>query len=202
MVTRAIFIDQNNELTRCQLVGMNQKGEPEWLVVEQGRESKTLAAIQREELTNRKYRMLCIEGEPLHMQTLMRVLGSALEGEARGNGFMMDGIFDFIADMRKFQVEWPKDCVSLRFRFFEKYKQPGRYGFKVIMICFNNEVATIVRDIDDPNKWLGLIREFCEMLEDDAGMDKPYKELDISSAADVEWDSDKLEFFDIVIRKD
>ena len=74
-MTRAIFIDRKHKLTRCQLLGMNQKGEPEWLVIEQGMESKTLAAIQREDFIDHKYGMLCLEGEKLDKLILMAKVG-------------------------------------------------------------------------------------------------------------------------------
>lgn len=201
-MTRAIFIDREKKLTRCQLVGMNQKGEPEWLVVEQGRESRTLAAIQREDFIDRKFRMLCLEGEKLDRLTLMRILAETIEGEVRGWGFMIDDIPKFIADMKKHQVEWPKGRVGLRFKFFKGYDHKGKYGLSVSLAHSNGEVLVCADDIEDPNDWMEMIRDFCCMLEDEAGMDEPYKELELSSVDDVEIDENDLYMFNRVIRKD
>lgn len=201
-MTRAIFIDRHQTLTRCQLVGMNQKGEPEWLVIEQGKESKTLAAIQRGDFKDYKHRMFCIEGEKLDKLTLMRVLASAIEGEVRGYGFMIEDITDFVADMKKHHVEWPKDRIGLIFRFYRDYAHKGRYELSVSLGGTNGDILGSVDDIGDPNDWMETIRDFCYTLEDEAAMDEPYKELDISLLGDVEIDEKDLYMFNRVVRKD
>ena len=201
-MTRAIFIDREKKLTRCQLVGMNQKGEPEWLVVEQGRESRTLATIQREDFLDRKFRMLCLEGERLDRLTLMRILVEAIESEVRGWGFMIDDIPQFIADMKNHQVEWPKGRVGLKFKFFKDYDHKGKYSLSVSLAHSNGEVLGCVDDIEDPNDWMEMIRDFCCMLEDEAGMDEPYKELDLSYVDDVEVNEEDIYMFNRVKRKD
>ena len=200
-MTRAIFIDRKHKLTRCQLLGMNQKGEPEWLVIEQGMESKTLAAIQREDFIDHKYGMLCLEGEKLDMLTLMRILASAIVGEIKGYGFGIDDIPKFVDDMKKYQVEWPKDSDGLKFCFYPDFEHTGKYELTVYTGDQNGFCLTNVDDIEDPNDWMEMIREFCCMLEDEMGMDEPCKVLDLSKVDDVEIDENDLYMFNRVIRK-
>lgn len=201
-MTRAIFIDRKHKLTRCQLLGMNQKGEPEWLVIEQGMVSKTLAAIQREDFIDHRYGMLCLEGEKLDKLTLMRILASAIVGEIKGYGFGIDDIPKFVDDMKKHQVEWPRDRVGLRFSFNPDFEHTGKYVLSVYLGCRKEEILMLEDNIEDPNDWWETIHEFCCMLEDEVGMHEPYKELELSSVDDVEIDENDLYMFNRVIRKD
>ena len=72
----AIFYDRNNDLVRCQFAGMNEKGEPEWMVIEQGKATQTLAGIEKAEHRNLHYRLLCLEGEEVDRLTLLRIMCS------------------------------------------------------------------------------------------------------------------------------
>ena len=55
---KAIFYDRNCDLVRCQFAGMNEKGEPNWLIIEQGKPTETLAQVEKKEQCNNNYRLL------------------------------------------------------------------------------------------------------------------------------------------------
>ena len=146
--------------------------------------------------------MLCLEGERLDRLTLMRILAEAIEGEIKGYGFGIDDIPKFVADMKNHQVEWPKGRVGLKFKFFKDYDHKGKYCLSVSLAHSNGEVLTNVDDIEDPNDWMEMIRDFCCMLEDELWMDEPYKELDLSYVDDVEVNEKDIYMFNRVKRKD
>lgn len=201
-MTRAIFINRNNRLVRCQLAGMNEKGEPEWLIIEQGEMSQTLTAKQSEHTSDFRYKMLCLEGEKLDKHLLMRIMASAIVGEIRGWGFSIDDISDFVDDMKKHHVEWPKDRIGLYFKFRQDYGHPGRYELSLYLDSEHGDLLACTDDIENPNDWLGVIDDFCCVLEDVAGMDEPYKVLVINQKHNIEFDKKKLIFFDNIRRKD
>lgn len=201
-MTRAIFYDRSNDLVRCQLAGMNEKGEPEWLIIEQGEKSQTLTAKQSEHTSDFRYKMLCLEGEKLDKHLLMRIMASAIVGEIRGWGFSIDDISDFVDDMKKHHVEWPQDRISLRFEFRQDSIHPGKYVLSVYLDSEKVDYLMSEENIDDPNDWMSTIDEFCCMLEDGAGMDEPHKMLVLSRLEDFELDKEKAYFFNNIRRED
>lgn len=201
-MTRAIFINRNNRLVRCQFAGLNEKGEPEWLIIEQGEKSQTLTAKQRESIGNLHYKMLCLEGEKVEKLVLMRIMASAIVGEIKGWGFMLDDISAFVADMKRHHVEWPQDRISLRFEFRQDSIHPGKYVLSVYLDSEKVDYLMSEENIDDPNDWMSTIDEFCCMLEDGAGMDEPHKMLVLSRLEDFELDKEKAYFFNNIRRED
>ena len=181
---------------------MNEKGEPEWLIIEQGEKSQTLTAKQRESIGNLHYKMLCLEGEKVEKLVLMRIMASAIVGEIKGWGFMLDDISAFVADMKRHHVEWPQDRISLRFEFRQDSIHPGKYVLSVYLDSEKVDYLMSEENIDDPNDWMSTIDEFCCMLEDGAGMDEPHKMLVLSRLEDFELDKEKAYFFNNIRRED
>lgn len=175
---KAIFYDRNCDLVRCQFAGMNEKGEPNWLIIEQGKPTETLAEVEKNEHCNNHYRLLCLEGEEVDKVTLLRILHSFIGREVEGWGEMPEDICNFKNDMVKHQIEWDKEKTGLRFSIHPNYQHQEKYYLSTYLNtdrCFVGAVSEIT-DLD----WLlELIDDFCCELEDMFHIEKVYRTIDI-----------------------
>ena len=197
---KAIFYDRNKDLVRCQLAGMNEKGEPEWLIIEQGKPSVTLAETEKEKQRDQHYRLLCLEGEEVDEQTLLTILCSMIQGELEGLNTFSHDFFRFMKEMDKHRVEWNKERTSLRFRISKDYEHKGKYYF-CISRGFGEDYLGAASAIDDLDQLLEVIEDFCFILEDEFHIDKVYRIVDISSVDENLFNEDRLSRCDRVIRK-
>ena len=198
---KAIFYDRNKDLVRCQFAGMNEKGEPNWLVIEQGKATVTLAETERKENCNQHYRLLCLEGEEVSELTLMRILCSFIQREIEGWGSMADDISTFMNDMVKHRVEWNKENVCLRFRISQDFEHEGKYYLSITQ-GVGGVYLGVVEEITDLDQLLELIDEFCCILEDSAHIEKVYRIADISGVDEELLSENLLSRFNRIMRKE
>lgn len=175
---KAIFYDRNMDLVRCQFAGMNEKGEPNWLMIEQGKPTETLAETERKEHRNRHFRLLCLVGEEVSKVTLLRILCSFIEREIEGWGELPDDIETFVKDMIKHRVVWNKDGVGLHFHICPDCEHVGMY-YLSIQLGTRGEFLGAMDEIRDLDWLLELIDDFCCLLEDDAHIEKVNRVLEI-----------------------
>ena len=198
---KAIFYDRNKDLVRCQFAGMNEKGEPNWLVIEQGKATVTLAETERKENCNQHYRLLCLEGEEVSELTLMRILCSFIQREIEGWGSMENDICTFMNDMVKHRVVWNKENVCLRFRISQDFEHEGKYYLSITQ-GVGGVYLGVVEEITDLDKLLELIDEFCCILEDSAHIEKVYRIADISGVDEELLSENLLSRFNRIMRKE
>lgn len=198
---KAIFYDRNKDLVRCQFAGMNEKGEPNWLVIEQGKATVTLAETERKENCNQHYRLLCLEGEEVSELTLMRILCSFIQREIEGWGSMADDISTFMNDMVKHRVVWNKENVCLRFRISQDFEHEGKYYLSITQ-GVGGVYLGVVEEITDLDQLLELIDEFCCILEDSAHIEKVYRIADISGVDEELLSENLLSRFNRIMRKE
>ena len=196
---KAIFYDRNNDLVRCQFAGMNEKGRPDWMVIEQGKATQTLAEIEKAEHRNLHYRLLCLEGEEVNRLTLMRIMCSFIRGEIEGYSSMNNDIDRFTADMIKHQVDWNKKSIALHFRISPEYKNEGKY-YLSIKQDIGGSFLGFLENITDLDKLLEVLDNFCCSLEDEVNLERVYSILDISSVDDYEFSEVLMGRFSEVIK--
>lgn len=199
MSMKAIFYNRNKELVRCQFAGMNEKGKPEWLIIEQGKPTVTLAETEREKQRDQHYRLLCLEGEEVDELTLMAILCSFIQGELEGLNTFNDDMYHFVAAMDKHRVEWNKERISLLFRINKDFEHKGKY-YLCVSRGFGEGYLGAADAIEDLDRLLEVIEDFCYILEDEFHIDKVFKIVDISSVDENLFNEDRLNRFDRVIK--
>ena len=197
---KAIFYDRNNDLVRCQFAGMNGKGEPDWLIIEQGKPTVTLAETERKENSNQHYRLLCLESEEVGKPTLMRILCSFIQREIEGWGSMEDDLCTFVRDMIKHRVEWNRERACLCFIISKDYEHEGMFYLSIRQGVGGVFLGT-VEGITDLDQLLELIDDFCCILEDTVHIEKVYRIADISSVDEKLLSENLLSRFDRIMRK-
>lgn len=196
---KAIFYDRNMDLVRCQFAGMNEKGEPNWLIIEQGEPTETLAEVERKEHRNQHFKLLCLEGEEVGRVTLMKILCSFIEREIEGWGVLPDDIEVFVKDMIKHRVVWNKNGIGLRFRICPDYDNKGMYYLSILLGTREGFLGAMdgIKDLD----WLlELIDDFCCLLEDEVCIEKVNRVLEISDIDEHLFSENLLARFEIVIK--
>jgi len=196
---KAIFYDRNMDLVRCQFAGMNEKGEPNWLIIEQGEPTETLAETERKEHRNQHFKLLCLEGEEVGRVTLMKILCSFIESEIEGWGELPDDIEVFVKDMIKHRVVWNKDSIGLRFRICPDYDNKGMYYLSIQLGTREGFLGAMdgIKDLD----WLlELIDDFCCLLEDEVCIEKVNRVLEISDIDEHLFSENLLARFEVVIK--
>ena len=196
---KAIFYDRNKDLVRCQFAGMNEKGKPEWLIIEQDKPTVTLAETERKEHRSQKYKLLCLEGEEVGELILLRILCSFISGEIEGWSSLSDDIYAFIKDMETHRVEWNKERIYLRFRISKDFEHEGKYCLSIYKNDHDCHLG-YADGIEDLDQLLELIDDFCSMLEDFAHIENVYKIADISGVDENLFSENLLGRFDRVIK--
>ena len=178
-----------------------REGEPNWLMIEQGKPTVTLAETERKENHNYRYKLLCLEGEEVSELTLMRILCSFIQREIEGWGSMEDDICTFMNDMVKHRVVWNKENVCLRFRISQDFEHEGKYYLSITQ-GVGGVYLGAVEEITDLDQLLELIDEFCCILEDSAHIEKVYRIADISGVDEELLSENLLSRFNRIMRKE
>lgn len=196
---KAIFYDRYCDLVRCQFAGMNEKGEPNWLVIEQGKPTKTLTDTEKEDHRDYRYRLLCVEGEEVNELTLLRILCSMIQGELEGWRKLSDDILRFMKDMTKHRVEWNRENICLRFRISQGFDEKGKYYVSVNNGA-NDQFLGAVGEVTDLDQLLEILDDFGGMLEDFVHIEKVNKIIDIRGLDEHLFSEFLLGRFDRVIK--
>ena len=199
-MTQAIFYDRNSDLVRCQFAGINEKGEPNWLIIEQGKSSMTLAEKEKQDDYDYRYKLLCLEGEEVNSSALMRILCSFIRGQVEGWSDLSKDFDDFIDDMKRHHVKWNKERIALRFHIGQSLEHEGCYYLSIYQE-FGGAFLGTVDQIMDPDNLLVVLDDFCCLLEDMLNVDSVYKIVNISSAGDYQFSENLLSRFDKIITK-
>ena len=196
---KAIFYDRYCDLVRCQFVGMNEKRKPEWLIIEQGKPTVTLAEIEKEEHRDEHYRLLCVEGDEVQETTLLKVLCSMIQGELEGWRKLSDDMCRFVKDMITHRVEWNRENICLRFRICNDFDDMEKY-YVSITNGDNERYLGAAGAIPDLDQLLEILDDFCGMLEDFVHIEKVNKVIDIRGLDEHLFSEYLLGRFDRVIK--
>lgn len=196
---KAIFYDRNKDLVRCQFAGMNEKGEPNWLMIEPGKPTVSLAETERKEHCSQKYRLLCLENEAVDELTLLRILCPFIKNEMEGWGSLCDDICYFARDMIKHRVEWNKESVCLRFRISQDCEHEEKFYLSVRLDsegCYVGGMDAIT----DLDRLLEVLDDFCCMLEDGLHIEKVYRIVEICGVDIKLFSENLLSRFDRIMK--
>jgi hypothetical protein len=178
---------------------MNEKGEPNWLMIEPGKPTEVLAEAERKDCCRMNYQLLCLEGEEVDEELLLRILCSFIHREIEGWSSTDKDILNFVNDMKKHRVAWNKDRIGLHFRISKDYEHEGKYSLSVRK-DFNDGCLGFADDVEDLDKLLELLDDFCSMLEDFVYIEKVVRYIDISRVDGHEFDKELLNRFDRVMK--
>ncbi len=192
----AIFYDRNFKLHRCHFAGINEKGEPNWLLMEQGQKTVTLPAKGRPGEKDPQYKLLCIEGEQVRPATLLQMLSSYLKSQIAGFGDLYYGVSNLICEMSKKQVTWGKEIDHLVFSVRLDWARPDKYY--LCFGCDDHDDNQLIWDISDLDKLMEVLDDFICQLEECLNMDIAKKTLKLDERIDQESIKAYLSVYDTV----
>ena len=193
----AFFYDRNFKLHRCHFTGINEMGEPMWLLIEQGQTAVTLQAKGRPGEKDPQYKLLCIEGEQVRPATLLQMLSSYLKPQLDGFGEMYSGVSSLIREMMKKQVIWGKEIDYLDFDIRLDSFRAGKYSLCVG--CGDYGDKQYIWEISDLEKLMEVLDDFICQLEECLNMDIAKITLKLDERIDQEAINVYLSVYDSVI---
>ncbi len=169
MVKATFFESPVGCLHRCVFAGLDTNDKPQWLMVDQGEEMKTLHDYMvRNLLKDEDIRMLCLEGEPMESTTMALLFGAVLQGYSLDYPRIQAETFQ---NLRRRGIEWKQEKLELGvhvFEYYEKVNHADEYRF-----CIECNGIGHVMGMDNFKTMKDLmeaVRCFLDALEKGAGI--------------------------------
>ena len=169
MVKATFFENPVGYLHRCVFAGLDTNDRPQWLMVDQGEEMKTLHDYMVENLLkDEDIRMLCLEGEPMESTTMALLFGAVLQGYSLDYPRIQAETFQ---NLRRRGIEWKQEKLELDvrvYKYYEKENHADAYRFSI----YCNDIGYVM-GMDNFNTVKDLmeaVRCFFDALEKGAGI--------------------------------
>lgn len=169
MVKATFFESHLGYLHRCVFAGLDTNDRPQWLMVDQGEEMKTLHDYMVENLLkDEDIRMLCLEGEPMESTTMALLFGAVLQGYTLDYPRIQT---ETLKNLRRRGIEWKQEKLELGvhvFKYYEKENHADEYRF-----CIECNGFGYVMRMDNFKTMKDLmeaVRCFFDALEKGAGI--------------------------------
>lgn len=188
----AIFYDRDLELHRCHFAGMNEKGEPNWLIIEQGKKTVTLDETEKGNNNAHEYKLLCVEGEKVASLALLKMMRTLVDIKKNSNDVFYKSARQFVKKLLKYQIEWEKTVDTFCVYLNNDCLQPGKYAICICCDTLWHETLVNVGELDDLILTIGWAEDIICMMENTLKMDIKEKILEISSNIDRESIKDYL----------
>ncbi len=169
MVKATFFESPVGCLHRCVFAGLDTNDKPQWLMVDQGEEMKTLHDYMvRNLLKDEDIRMLCLEGEPMESTTMALLFGAVLQGYTLDYPRIQA---ETLQNLRRRGIEWKQEKLELGvyvYKYYEKENHADACRF-----CIYCNGIGYVMGMDNFNTMKDLmeaVRCFFDALEKGAGI--------------------------------
>lgn len=169
MVKATFFESPVGCLHRCVFAGLDTNDRPQWLMVDQGEEMKTLHDYMVENLLkDEDIHMLCLEGEPMESTTMALLFGAVLQGYSLDYPRIQAETFQ---NLRRRGIEWKQEKLELDVRVYKYYEEVNHAdAYRFCIYC--NDVGYVM-GMDNFNTMKDLmeaVRCFLDALEKGAGI--------------------------------
>ena len=169
MVKATFFENPVGYLHRCVFAGLDTNDRPQWLMVDQGEEMKTLHDYMVENLLkDEDIHMLCLEGEPMESTTMALLFGAVLQGYSLDYPRIQAETFQ---NLRRRGIEWKQEKLELDIRVYKYYEEVNHAD--AYRFCIECNGIGYVMGMDNFNTVKDLmeaVRCFFDALEKGAGI--------------------------------
>ena len=169
MVKATFFESPFGNLHRCVFAGLDTNDRPQWLMVDQGEEMKTLHDYMVENLLkDEDIHMLCLEGEPMESTTMALLFGAVLQGYTLDYPRIQA---ETLQNLRRRGIEWKQEKLELGvrvYKYYENVNHADAYRFSI----YCNDIGYVM-GMDNFNTVKDLmeaVRCFFDALEKGAGI--------------------------------
>ena len=169
MVKATFFENPVGCLHRCVFAGLDTNDRPQWLMVDQGEEMKTLHDYMVENLLkDEDIRMLCLEGEPMESTTMALLFGAVLQGYSLDYPRIQAETFQ---NLRRRGIEWKQEKLELDVRVFKYYEEVNHAdAYRFSIYCNGIGYVMGMDNFNTMKDLMEAVRCFLDALEKGAGI--------------------------------
>lgn len=169
MVKATFFESPLGYLHRCVFAGLDTNDRPQWLMVDQGDEMKTLHDYMVENLLkDEDIRMLCLEGEPMESTTMALLFGAVLQGYTLDYPRIQA---ETLQNLRRRGIEWKREKLELGvhvYKYYENVNHADAYRFCIV--CNGIGYVMGMDNFKTMKDLMEAVRCFLDALEKGAGI--------------------------------
>ena len=169
MVKATFFENPVGCLHRCVFAGLDTNDRPQWLMVDQGEEMKTLHDYMVENLLkDEDIHMLCLEGEPMESTTMALLFGAVLQGYSLDYPRIQAETFQ---NLRRRGIEWKQEKLELDVRVFKYYEEVNHAdAYRFSIYCNGIGYVMGMDNFNTMKDLMEAVRCFLDALEKGAGI--------------------------------
>ena len=169
MVKAIFFENYDGCLHRCVFAGLDTNDRPQWLMVDQGEEMKTLHDYMVENLLkDEDIHMLCLEGEPMESTTMALLFGAVLQGYSLDYPRIQAETFQ---NLRRRGIEWKQEKLELDVRVYKYYEIVNHAdAYRFCIYCNGIGYVMGMDNFKTMKDLMEAVRCFLDALEKGAGI--------------------------------
>ena len=171
---------------------------PQWLMVDQGDEMKTLHDYMVENLLkDENIRMLCLEGEPMESTTMALLFGAVLQGYTLDYPRIQA---ETLQNLRRRGIEWKREKLELGvhvYKYYENVNHADAYRFYIV--CNGIGYVMWMDNFKTMKDLMEAVRCFLDALEKGAGIGLRKKLRSHEVNLLNEMDEEDKKMFDLIV---
>ena len=169
MAQKAFFYEViGGQMHKCMFAGLDNEGQPQWLIVNQGSEVMTLSDYQGDVIDGEEINLLCLEGEKVESTTMALLLGAVLQSY----GPDIPGLLhETLEALKRWNVAWRRDPLKMEVHPLE-YLDSVREKkcFRFYISCTGLGFVTEADAFDTIDDMMGFLNHYFDALSFEAGI--------------------------------
>ena len=193
-MTKGIFYESNGGyLHKCLFAGLDNKGNAQWVVVDQGMDSMTLSDyLKYNLLDDSQMLLLCMEGEKVESKTMSLLLGAVI----RDYGNDVSALSERIRTLRRWGVTWHHEPLRMAVNVMEYRDATNRYFYHLFIKEESMGVVAETEEFDSVEALMDFVFEYFSALECEAAITVTSKRLEAEPEVWEEMRKEDLAMFD------
>ena len=174
MKQKAIMYEAiGGQLHKCLFLGLDNKRQAQWLMVDQGKEVMTLREFQESASSGNDVLLLCLKGEKVESSTMALLLGAVLQSYGPDVYGMMLNTLD---TLKKWNVTWQRKPLQMGGRLQEYVDSiKERKCFRFYIDCKEAGFVAEADAFDTIDEMMEFLYHFYAALECEAGIKVTWK---------------------------
>ena len=191
---KAIFFESNGGyLHKCIFAGLDNEGNAQWVVVDQGVEPMTFSDyLQCNWLGADEMLLLCMGGERVDSRTMILLLQAVI----RDYGADTSALFQRIKTLHQWGISWNHEPLRMSVRVEEYRDKSNRVFYHLFIYMVNFGVVAEADNFDSVDAVMDFVTEYFSVLEFEAAIKVTSKRLCADPGVRAAMRKEDLEMFD------
>ena len=193
---KAIFFESNGGyLHKCIFAGLDNEGNAQWVVVDQGVEPMTFSDyLQCNWLGADEMLLLCMGGEKVESKTMSLLLGAVI----RDYGADVSALLERIKTLRRWGVTWHHEPLRMSVNVQEYRGESNRVFYHLFFYVEDLGVVAEADEFVSVDAVMDFVSEYFSVLEFEAAIKVTSKRLSADPGVRAAMRKEDLEMFDDV----